>query len=89
MQPKPSTRTAQEVAELRAPLQRLQQAVGLVGEEPHTPSPVYPVVDRDGPTMRDRAHISFAALQLSGFTSEKDERESLARQWAAPGRAER
>jgi hypothetical protein len=51
MQPKPSTRTAEEVAELRALLQRLQQTVGLDDEEPHTPSPVYPVVDLDGPTI--------------------------------------
>jgi hypothetical protein len=39
--------------------------------------------------MRDLAHNCFAALQLSGSAFEKDERESLARQWAAPGHAER
>jgi hypothetical protein len=33
MNPKPSARTPEEVTELRAPLQRLQQTVGLVGPE--------------------------------------------------------
>jgi hypothetical protein len=50
MQPKPSTRTAEEVAELRARLQRLQQTVGLDDEEPHAPSPVQPIVDLHDPT---------------------------------------
>lgn len=56
--------------------------------DPGTPSQP-PLVDLDDPTVCDLAHICAAALQLSGFASEKDERESLARQRVTPGHAER
>jgi hypothetical protein len=89
MQPKPSTRTAEEVAEQRARLERLQQTVGLDEREPaHTLTGVAGRSCRH-PTVRDLTHICSVAVQSSGFASEKDEWESLARQRAAPGHAER
>jgi hypothetical protein len=66
-----------------------QQTVGRDDEEPPTPDLVWRVVDADDPIVSGLAHIYSAALQSSGFASEKDERESLARQRAAPGHAER
>jgi hypothetical protein len=52
-------------------------------EEPPTPDLVWRVVDADDPIVSGLAHIYSAALQSSGSAFEKDERESLARQWAA------
>jgi hypothetical protein len=47
--PKPSTRTAEEVAEMHARLPRVRQTVGLDNEAPRTASSVQLIVDLDNP----------------------------------------